>query len=170
MRRLPASIREQVERDLRWYRQAREEVAAAEQAIGDLLVPATARWSHIGSQQGAPGNPTCSRGIAVATIRSRIRRDAWTVHTLDRWLPALHRDDRLLLALLYAMERDEPPRSLEDACLGARVPYETPRERACVCGHVEGLLWSAAQALGYRIPAYSPRSPRSRLEVYLRGA
>ena len=149
MRRLPASIREQVERDVLRYRQACIEVADADARIAALTAPTTAQVSHIGSTTGTPGNPTCSRGIAVAAINARVQRDRAIVAALTPWLRRLHRDDYLLLSLLYAMDEDEP-RSLPEAAAGARIPCESPDEMAAVAAHVEALLRAAATALSYR--------------------
>ncbi len=150
-RRLPQHLREQVERDLRWYRTARAEVAEANERIADLLSPTTAQLSHIGSQKGAPGNPTCNRGIAVAALRSRVRRQAFAVAAIERWLwsPAMHRDDRLLLRACYAMDRDDPmPLFAAAASIG--IPCGTPAERRAVQDHLDALLRRAARALHYR--------------------
>ena len=150
-RRLPQHIREQVERDLRWYRQARIEVAEADERIASLTAPTTAQVSYIGSTTGTPGNPTCNRGLAVAAINSRVKRDRFTVQVLSYWLGRQHPDDYRLLSLLYAIDVDAP-RSLADAAKGAGVPYESADERRAVLGHVDALLVGAARALRYRLP------------------
>lgn len=146
--RLPRHIRDQVETDLLWLRTARAEVEAVEDRIDALLSPATARLSQVGSQRGRPSNPTCSRGVAVGALRGRIRRQAFVVHTLDRWLYRLRRDDRLLMSLLYAIDEDEP-RTLAEAARGAGIPCGTRAEERALVERVQALLASAARALRY---------------------
>jgi len=148
-RRLPRHIRDQVERDLRWYRQARVEVAEADARIGCLTAPTTASLSYIGATKGTPGNPTCNRGIAVAAINSRVKRDRFAVEALTRWLAALHSDDYRLISLRYAIDVDEP-RSLYEAARGARIPCDGRGELHAVEAHLEALLRRAARALRYR--------------------
>lgn len=154
-RRLPQHIREQVERDLRWYRQARNEVEDADARIATLTAPTTASLSYIGATTGTPGNPTCNRGIAVAAIDSRVKRDRFAVEALTRWLSSLHSDDYRLLSLRYAIDVDEP-RSLYEAARGARIPCDGRGELRAVEAHLDALLRRAARALRYRIARGRP--------------
>ena len=153
--RLPRHIRDRVELDLLHLRAAREDVAALEERIAALLSPATARLSHIGSQRGRPSNPTCSRGLAVAALRGRIREQAWVVHALDRWLYRLRRGDRALISLLYGID-EEGQRTLVEAAHAAGILCRSRAEERLVADRVQTLLASAAHALRYTRPGRKP--------------
>ncbi len=107
--RLPLQIRRQVELDLRWYRDACEAAAEARQEIGDLLSPATAKWSHIGSQQGQPGDPTFGRAVKLQRVHARMRRDAFVARVVGKWLRDLTADERLLLQMRYGVHTQAVP-------------------------------------------------------------
>ena len=141
--RLPLAVRQQVELDLRWFRSAQESLADAEREIGDLLQPQNAKWSHVGAQQGQPGDPTGERAAKVAAIRSRVRRDEFVARVLGKWLGGLPREHRTLLQMRYAVERDAPPATEEE--IGAALHVS----RGTVHRMTDDLLYRAAVRLLY---------------------
>ena len=147
--RLSSRVRVLVEADLRSYRVACQEVAWLREREADLTAPTTAVLSHIGSATGQPGDPTYRRGVALARESGRAARAVALVERLDAWRPTLHRDDRLLLSLLYSMDREEGC-TLDDACLALGIPHATRDEQRWVAEHLRDLLVQAAGALGHR--------------------
>lgn len=151
MRPLPPRIREAVIRDLCWYRQAREDLAEAAHDIGDVLQPTRASMSYIGATTGQPGNPTLTRAMRLHLLRARAEDAARVVSAVDGWMHSMRRDERVMVTLAYALERDDPTRDLMDSARAAGIPCATSLERRWVRQHHEALLWGAARALGYRV-------------------
>ena len=152
--RLPLDIRRQVEIDLRWFRSAQGSLADAEREIGDLLQPQNAKWSHIGSRQGEPGDPTGERAAKIAAIRARIRRDEFVARVIGKWLAGLPPEHRLLLQMRYAVEQDAPPATEEE--IGAALHVS----RSTVHRMTDDLLYRAAVRLLYVATPASRRAAR----------
>ena len=147
-RRLTDARRVRVQLALTHYRVAAQEAALASQRLGDIRVPSCARWSHIGATTGSPGNPTATRAVHALDVRHRHEAAAFLADVVGAWLwsPHRHPDDRLLLALVHGMHRQERV-PLLDAASALRIPCRSASEVRAVERHYEVLLLSVGDAL-----------------------
>lgn len=148
--RLSLDARLQVEEALLRYRASRAALLGYRELEEDCTAAPAARWSHVGAISGQPGRPTQGRAIRLVRYREehgdldRARRE---VAAIDRWLGDMHRDDRLLVALVYGLEREERS-SLHEACAALGIPHDDRDERRWVGEHVRDLLLALARGLG----------------------
>lgn len=98
----PAPL-DRVDAALRYLPVARLRVEAVAARLSGAGDPTTASWSHIGAQQGRPGNPTLLRATLLLEGMERIERAAWLVDTLDPWLERQPEADRRMLELCYGL-------------------------------------------------------------------
>lgn len=148
--RLSLDARLQVEEALLRYRASRAALDGYRELEEDCTAAPTARWSHVGATTGQPGNPTRGRALRLVRYREEhgdLERARREVAAIDGWLRGMHRDDRLLVALVYGLEREER-RSLHEACAALGIPHEDRDERRWVGEHVRDLLRALAAALG----------------------
>ncbi|MDE3095816.1 MAG: hypothetical protein KGK07_07430 [Chloroflexota bacterium] len=164
--RLSPEAREVAEAALCQYRRMREDLGAYGELQEDCTAAPTARWSHIGSSRGQPGNPTRNRAVRLASFAEERGLDGArrAVATVDAWRGRLHRDDRIVVALVYGLERAERT-TLEEACGALGIPYGDARERQAVGEHMRGLLADLAGALGASRRPGRPRAGQREAEA-----
>ncbi len=147
-RRLTDARRVRVALALNHYRVAAQEAALAVQRLRDIRVPSCARWSHIGATTGSPGNPTATRAVQAWDVQRRHEASAFLSDVIGAWLwsPQTHPDDRLLLALVHGMHREERV-TLLDAAAALGIPCRSAHEVQAVESHYDALLLSVGNAL-----------------------